>query len=428
MEKKTIGALIAALRKANGMTQKDLAERLNLSDKTISRWEREEGMPDLSVIPVLAEIFDISCDELLRGERKPPQERAEMPFGSDTTQRGEKQIKQLLRTSRFRFQTQTYIAIGISLMGMIVAMICNLAFLKARLGFFCGALFFCASIICQAILINRAFLSVADVELYDSERSAFYANVIHLAEKSFAVAVGCLGFTLPLLSVDAYAGLDAGGMVVAGVIGAGVCLLLYALGCFLLHPVLLRKGILSLTETEAVRYHHNRRLKKISMGIWCGCMIITALIHISMTSIWGPGSIMEGRVFEDYKSFVAFMEEDMPDPWAANAQAEEALRYEITAYYDAFGNEITEEEALHRTLEDENGNVVCEYTDRNQSVVSVRYTPQNGSALPITVFTYDDLQQAEQKAAVRHVIFIAVYCVETVAVLLFYLKKRNKKA
>ena len=39
MEKKTIGALIAALRKANGMTQRELAEKLHVSDKSISRWE-----------------------------------------------------------------------------------------------------------------------------------------------------------------------------------------------------------------------------------------------------------------------------------------------------------------------------------------------------------------------------------------------------
>ena len=57
MERKTIGGLIAALRKANGMTQKDLAERLHVSDKAVSRWERDESAPDLSLIPVIAEIF-----------------------------------------------------------------------------------------------------------------------------------------------------------------------------------------------------------------------------------------------------------------------------------------------------------------------------------------------------------------------------------
>ena len=64
MEKKTIGGFIAALRKANGMTQKDLAERLNVSDKTVSRWERDDGAPDLAVIPVIAEIFTLKRNDI----------------------------------------------------------------------------------------------------------------------------------------------------------------------------------------------------------------------------------------------------------------------------------------------------------------------------------------------------------------------------
>ena len=71
MDKKSIGAFIAALRKANGMTQKDLAELLHVSDKTVSRWEVGDGAPDLALIPVIAEIFGVTCDELLRGERRP---------------------------------------------------------------------------------------------------------------------------------------------------------------------------------------------------------------------------------------------------------------------------------------------------------------------------------------------------------------------
>ena len=84
MEQKTIGKFITALRKANGMTQKDLAEKLNVSDKTVSRWERDEGAPDLSMIPVIAEIFDVTCDELLRGERKSPAEREAKEATADT--------------------------------------------------------------------------------------------------------------------------------------------------------------------------------------------------------------------------------------------------------------------------------------------------------------------------------------------------------
>lgn len=72
MEKKTMGGFMAALRKAHGMTQKELAERLNVSDKTVSRWERDDGAPELSLIPVIAEIFGVTCDELLRGQRQSP--------------------------------------------------------------------------------------------------------------------------------------------------------------------------------------------------------------------------------------------------------------------------------------------------------------------------------------------------------------------
>ena len=47
MERKSIGAFISALRKSNGMTQKELAEKLCVSDKAVSRWERDESAPDL---------------------------------------------------------------------------------------------------------------------------------------------------------------------------------------------------------------------------------------------------------------------------------------------------------------------------------------------------------------------------------------------
>lgn len=51
------------------MTQKELGDRILVSDKTVSRWERDENTPDISLIPMIADIFGITSDELLRGER-----------------------------------------------------------------------------------------------------------------------------------------------------------------------------------------------------------------------------------------------------------------------------------------------------------------------------------------------------------------------
>ena len=64
-----IGNFIAARRKAQGLTQAQLAERLNLTDRAISKWETGKGMPDSSVMLDLCEILGITVNELLRGEK-----------------------------------------------------------------------------------------------------------------------------------------------------------------------------------------------------------------------------------------------------------------------------------------------------------------------------------------------------------------------
>ena len=69
MEMNLLGGRIAALRKARGMTQKELAESLHISDKSVSRWERGETAPDLSLLPALAEHLNVTLDELLSGRK-----------------------------------------------------------------------------------------------------------------------------------------------------------------------------------------------------------------------------------------------------------------------------------------------------------------------------------------------------------------------
>ena len=70
MEKKTLGSFISALRRAQGLTQQDVADRLAVSNKAVSRWERDEAMPDITLLPAIADLFGVTVDELLRGERK----------------------------------------------------------------------------------------------------------------------------------------------------------------------------------------------------------------------------------------------------------------------------------------------------------------------------------------------------------------------
>ena len=80
MEKKTLGAFIALLRKEKGLTQKQLAELLNVSDKTVSHWECDETSPDISLLPLLAQTLGVTVDELLQGEKNPPQAAAQYNY------------------------------------------------------------------------------------------------------------------------------------------------------------------------------------------------------------------------------------------------------------------------------------------------------------------------------------------------------------
>ena len=434
MEKKTIGGFIAALRKANGMTQKELAERLNVSDKTVSRWERDEGAPDLSAIPAIAEIFDVTCDELLRGQRKSPAERAEMPEAPETSPRGEQQKKLLLRSAFNHYQNLTYIAMGVSLVGLIVALIGNLAFLKAVLGFLLGSIFFAASVVCQAIFLNRAFLAVEDGDLEDEALGAYRGRVIALSEKSFGLTAALLGFTFPLVLVDAYLGLGADSLLLFGSLGAAVFLGLYAVTVFFVNGSLLKKGVYGISEKDSQKYAHNRSLKRRCGKRLAILLCLTLLLHaFGFEVLWSTHAIsgFYGITFHDYESFVAYMEQDIPadtynyGPTASVPIPEDQVGEPV--YYDQYGNEITEEEALTRTIEDGEGNVLCTYVHRNGSVSSVRYSrSQKGTVLPIQVITMRDMRSADNLSGIINAAYCLLYPMELLAVVLAYFRKRMK--
>ncbi|MDR0883683.1 MAG: helix-turn-helix domain-containing protein [Oscillospiraceae bacterium] len=79
MDKETLGARLAALRTAQGLSQQQVADRLLISNKTVSKWENGVTSPDLSCIPTLAELFGVSCDALLRGDPLPNESSAPAP-------------------------------------------------------------------------------------------------------------------------------------------------------------------------------------------------------------------------------------------------------------------------------------------------------------------------------------------------------------
>ena len=77
MEKQTLGQKIAELRKAKNLTQLELATQLNITDKAVSKWERDISCPDINTFPKLAEILGVSVDELLQASTAPKENSKE---------------------------------------------------------------------------------------------------------------------------------------------------------------------------------------------------------------------------------------------------------------------------------------------------------------------------------------------------------------
>lgn len=167
MAKNSIGQFIAALRKANGMTQQNVADRLNVSNKAVSRWERDECAPDLSVIPALAEMFGVTCDELLKGERN-----RESDADGKKDIKFKKQVENLINSTLSRFKTMIWVSLLISFAGLICMFGISYGFYRNIIGFTVLLLFEACAAVIAIVAVSRAKDIKTDNELFEMADAA----------------------------------------------------------------------------------------------------------------------------------------------------------------------------------------------------------------------------------------------------------------
>ncbi|MCQ2425828.1 MAG: helix-turn-helix domain-containing protein [Lachnospiraceae bacterium] len=230
MEKKTMGSFIAALRKANGLTQQDIADRLNVSNKAVSRWERDECMPDIMLIPALAELLGVTCDELLRGEKKKPESfsaptAAPDPDGEENETEGEhesepapvkekpdpriaKQVRAVVKRELSFFKLMIAISVGCSLVGCLLLFGFTYGLYRKIIGFTATSVFAVAAFLLAAIAVGRAREAKEDNELFDSApqnlRDRYDRTLGNFSLTAFALAAGAVLISLPQIFVPYY--------------------------------------------------------------------------------------------------------------------------------------------------------------------------------------------------------------------------------
>lgn len=102
------GAYLGMLRKARGATQQEIAEQLGVSNKTVSKWESGGGLPDIAVLPALAELYGVAVDDILAGETLTDRRRSAL--AEETAARR----KRLLSRLRMRFDICFVLALALA--------------------------------------------------------------------------------------------------------------------------------------------------------------------------------------------------------------------------------------------------------------------------------------------------------------------------
>ena len=424
MEAKTMGSFLAALRKAAGMTQRELAEQLHVSDKAVSRWERDACAPDLALIPVIAEIFSVTCDELLRGGRDRGDQTGD-PAKAD------KQRQWILRKTRSKFISHTLLALLGPALGAVAAAGAVLGFLRAVLGFWLGAAGCLVGAVVQLVLWNGAVLSLSDDRAGDEAGLCRY-ELLRRTEGALLICAGVLAALLPLNGYTSrnmlylFQGqLPTPYWPQAAAAGGGTVLLGLLL-CRALNPILARRAPVSLppeTAKETVR-----RVRAQSRVAWtlAAALSATALVHGAVTLVWPTAALVHGAVYDTADEFRAVMSTNLPAP------EEDFTNQELMA----LTQQLSENQSIQFQSEEGRGQIrnrdqetVISYSRLNQSVVFLRYTPQDGDQFPaVEVVTAADARSALDRSALRQTCFLALYVLEAAAALVWALCRRRAAA
>lgn len=412
MEKKTIGKFIAALRKASGMTQRELGDRLFVSDKTVSRWECDECTPDLSLIPSIAEIFGITTDELLRGERNNLDRESSLQSDSHSKQKskGDKQLKLMLHNKKKRFTNVSLISIGLAVLGLIAAMVCNLGFSMGLLGFCLGSILFVSAAICQISITVSYRMLIDEEEEHVEEIKKANTAMVFASVKILAAVILTWVFCLPLAILyaaefNSYVGLAFNSWMLYGTVFAFVAsVILYILYKTYVIKALESKSIITLTEEKSAMIEaEGRLLKRISIIFIIAGTVILFATYVITSSVEESDFIKSVR-FDDPDEFIDYVQEEY-DRWYEEGYGdlpEGEIPDNDYELYRAWG-EIDGKEYYYNSIMYEDITAVYDENGEWQIVVTTFEDSYNGQQ------TYDALNAALLALHVINIAFCAVY-------------------
>lgn len=204
MPKQTTGEFMATLRKANGYTQAEVAEKLNISNRTLSSWETDRTLPDVLMLPAIADLYGVTVDELLRGERA----------ANTRSDISETSLKSVYKNRFGTFCSKRALALGLSLMcafvftiGCALSLWTNAPSWLDWLMLISGVIGMCAciAVITYQYSVLKTSIGVILDEDLTTEKKAFLTALRHKLETFLLICAApyalCAAVTLAVLII-----------------------------------------------------------------------------------------------------------------------------------------------------------------------------------------------------------------------------------
>ena len=220
----SIGEFLFILRKSKGMTQQEVADRLGVSNKTVSSWETGASCPDISLLPAIAELYGVTCDELLRGERAPSGQ-------PDNPARREKALGRLLAQYKNSAFYMTLVGIALYAAAVIVTLAVGCAALESLAAFFVGLLLLIAGALTIVLWSKNLRFRLTQDDFESPAAEALLRHISKIQTALLFAGAGVFGFLLPHAFVPVHCGLHFAHALLYGLLGAA-CFTLAALLSF----------------------------------------------------------------------------------------------------------------------------------------------------------------------------------------------------
>ncbi|BDF59529.1 hypothetical protein CE91St36_23460 [Christensenellaceae bacterium] len=406
MDKKTIGSFISILRRANGMTQQELADRLHVSNKTISRWERDESAPELALIPVIAELFGVTSDELLRGQR-------DTSAGGECP-RSQQQVSYLIKNSMAKYRMRSLLAVFLSVTALVAMVIFGFGLRAPVVGIGLSLVLIAASLILQADSLSTVRLALGDTQ---SGMSGVRSHLYRAWQVFFVVCyLNIFIFFSILPFITGYTSIDSI-MPRNSWLSLLPLFLFFALVTCLAFsffaPIIISRQD-DFGNAYAPAEKRNARLRLFCIGICAAALVLCSAIQSGIHA--NISDVAQGKTFTSFEDFKKYVETPISVDSYGNRVVIEDQKTGEMRYYEESDKVFWSDTYLLDASEKK-----YPFTWRNRDACEFDY---NGNLSQIIVYSRADQIAYNHYVELRMALFVFLNTALVAATVIVYLKKR----